>query len=174
MKSAVFRKKQLMFPPWVLTLEWKLFVSFTTFKPKSVVFWPENHSFWAKSTIFPASKLQILVKTVGFSFIKTTNFDENRGFWCAWGLGLPSSKVFQTKDQQEHYWATFTVNETFHPDSGSVFFWKKSTFTTFDLCHSGIYPSIWYNIELWFSGRNVGKTSSLCCHSSFSKMNLPN
>ena len=61
--------------PWILTMEWKLIVSFTSFKPKSV-----------KST---------KSAVCGFS----------QNPWISrilqlWRLGLWLSKVFQTKDQK--------------------------------------------------------------------------
>ena len=76
---ADFQKEKLMFPPWTLTVEWKLIVSFTSFKPKSVKS--------AKSA--SKSKNCKIHKIHGF-----------HGYLHSWGLGLLLSKVFQTTDQQ--------------------------------------------------------------------------
>ena len=90
----------MMFPPWVLTLEWKLFVSFTIFKLESTDFFAKICSFWQNPWIlsgFCGFWGKIHPKSMDFAKI-----DRFHRILQSWGLGLWSSKVFQTKDQLEN------------------------------------------------------------------------
>ena len=101
LKSMDFGWKK-MFPPWILTLEWKLKVSFTRFMAKSMDF----SGFLPKSTDFRSKSTDLWVKFVDFEIhgILVKNPPEN--LWISpkicefqrilhtWGLGFASSKVF--------------------------------------------------------------------------------
>ena len=65
-ENCGFQKKKLMCLPWFLSPEGKLFVCFTTFKPKSAVFTQKTAVFRSKTAVVLA---------------KTGNFGKNRGFW---------------------------------------------------------------------------------------------
>ena len=92
-----FSEKILMFPHWILTVEWKLIVSFTSFMPKSAL----------KSTksAFKSANNCIKIHKSTLKSINLQNPHQNpqiSRILQSWSLGLRLSKVFQTKDQSEH------------------------------------------------------------------------
>ena len=72
-----------MFAPWILTLDWKLNVSFASFKPELTKIHQKSMDFLLKSMDFVVF-IKIHPKFMQISWILES-----------WGLGLWSSKVFQ-------------------------------------------------------------------------------
>ena len=113
-KSLDFGKKGV--PHWILILEWKLKVSFTTFKSKST----KICKFSPKSTVF--GRILCFWQNLWFLGLKTMDFSikYTQNLWIlpksmdfqkleSWDLGLWSSKVFSFSNERPMI-APHTVN----------------------------------------------------------------
>ena len=91
LKTADFGKNcRFGWKPWFSEKNWCVLLQSSL--------WNENYLLVSPLL---SQKPWFMSKICSFSCLKTTDFGKNRGFWHAWGLGVPSSKVFQTKDQKE-------------------------------------------------------------------------